>query len=101
YDKYLRYLMIAAVFRGDAAAREHSELLTFALSRDWQSAQATTATHINDCVAQMISRGLAVAGTLRPRGPAPEPGMHRLPTRRRRSPTALHAHAKMEEIPHD
>jgi len=101
YDKYLRYLMIAAAFRGDAAVREHSELLAFALSRDWQSAQATTATHINDCVAQMISRGLAVAGTVRACGPAPESGAHRLSTLRKRRPTALHAHAKMEEVPNE
>ena len=59
YDKYLRYLMIAAVFRGDAAAREHSELLGHALNRDWQLAQATIRTHIHDCVAQMLSAGLA------------------------------------------
>lgn len=58
YDKYLRYLMIAAVFRGDAAAREHGELLRCALKRDWQSAQATITSHIQDCVAQMLSAGL-------------------------------------------
>lgn len=57
YDKYLRYLMIAAVFRGDAAAGEHRALLTFALDRDWRSAQATVVTHIEDCVAQMLSGG--------------------------------------------
>jgi DNA-binding GntR family transcriptional regulator len=59
YDKYLRYLMIAAVFRGDAAAHEHGELLRYALKRDCQSAQATIATHIQDCVAQILSAGLA------------------------------------------
>src|SRR5206468_4595189 len=45
YDKYLRYLTIAAVFRGDAAAGEHRALLMFALDRNWRSAQATIATH--------------------------------------------------------
>jgi len=58
YDKYLRYLMIAAVFRGEAAAGEHRKLLAFALERDWRSAQATLVTHIQDCVAQMLSGGL-------------------------------------------
>jgi DNA-binding GntR family transcriptional regulator len=55
YDKYLRYLMLAAVFRGEPVADEHRKLLTFALARDWRAAQATTITHIQDCVAQMLS----------------------------------------------
>lgn len=55
YDKYLRYLMLAAVFRGEPVADEHRKLLNFALERDWRSAQATTITHIQDCVAQMVS----------------------------------------------
>jgi DNA-binding GntR family transcriptional regulator len=59
YDKYLRYLTIAAVFRGAAAVGEHRALLTFALDRDWRSAQTTVVTHIQDCVAQMLSGGLA------------------------------------------
>ncbi len=58
YDKYLRYLTIAAVFRGEAAAGEHRALLSSALNRDWRSAQATIVTHIQDCVAQMVSGGL-------------------------------------------
>jgi len=53
YDKYLRYLMIAAVFRGDAAASQHRALLRFALARDWASAQATVAAHVGECVEQM------------------------------------------------
>ena len=52
YDKYLRYLMLAAVFRGEPVVEEHRKLLAFALERDWRSAQATTVTHIQDCVAQ-------------------------------------------------
>jgi len=55
YDKYLRYLMLASVFRGEPVVQEHRKLLTFALERDWRSAQATTITHIQDCVAQMVS----------------------------------------------
>jgi len=55
YEKYLRYLMLASVFRGEAVAREHRQLMKFALERDWRSAQATTITHIQDCVAQMVS----------------------------------------------
>lgn len=55
YDKYLRYLMLAAVFRGEPVVEEHRKLLKFALERDWRSAQATTIAHIQDCVAQMVS----------------------------------------------
>jgi len=55
YDKYLRYLMLASVFRGEPVVEEHRKLLNFALERDWRSAQATTITHIEDCVAQMVS----------------------------------------------
>jgi DNA-binding GntR family transcriptional regulator len=55
YDKYLRYLMLASVFRGEPVVDEHRKLLKFALDRDWRSAQATTITHIQDCVAQMVS----------------------------------------------
>jgi DNA-binding GntR family transcriptional regulator len=58
-DKYLRYQMIAAVFRGQVAVDEHRALLDCALARDWRSAHATLATHIRDCVAQML---LAMSG---------------------------------------
>ena len=54
-DKYLRYQMIADVFRGRVAADEHRNLLECALARDWQSAQRTLITHIQDCVMQMAS----------------------------------------------
>ena len=52
-DKYLRYQMIAAIFRGKVAADEHQALLESALARDWQRAQQTLAVHIDDCVVQM------------------------------------------------
>jgi DNA-binding GntR family transcriptional regulator len=55
YDKYLRYLMLAAVFRGEPVVEEHRKLLEFALQRDWRAAHATTVIHIQDCVAQMVS----------------------------------------------
>lgn len=54
-DKYLRYQMIAAIFRGPIAAGEHRGLLDCALARDWRSAQAILGTHIGDCVVQMVS----------------------------------------------
>lgn len=54
YDKYLRYLVLASVFRGDPVASEHRALMECALARDWRTAQSITATHIQDCVAQMM-----------------------------------------------
>ncbi|MEO8345728.1 MAG: GntR family transcriptional regulator [Betaproteobacteria bacterium] len=54
-DKFLRYQMIAAVFRGQIAADEHRVLLECALARNWQLAQATLVTHVQDCVTQMAS----------------------------------------------
>ena len=54
-DKYLRYLTIAAVFRGQLAADEHRVLLESALARDVARAQSTLATHIQACVAQMTT----------------------------------------------
>jgi DNA-binding GntR family transcriptional regulator len=58
YDRYLRYQMIAAVYRGEAATREHKTLLECALDRDWLTAQKTLGTHVHDCVDQMIKGGL-------------------------------------------
>ena len=50
YDKYLRYQMIAIVFRGEAAAREHAMLLECALRRDASKANAILTTHIQSCL---------------------------------------------------
>lgn len=60
YDRYLRYQMIAAVYRGDVAAGEHRRLLECALKRDWKTAQATLTKHVNDCVDHMISKRLVL-----------------------------------------
>jgi DNA-binding GntR family transcriptional regulator len=58
YDRYLRYQMIAAVYRGDVASSEHRTLLESALARDWRMAQKTLTTHVQDCVDQMVGGGL-------------------------------------------
>jgi hypothetical protein len=50
YDRYLRYQMIAVVFRGEIAAREHQALLEAALVRDWKQAQKIMVSHIRGCV---------------------------------------------------
>jgi DNA-binding GntR family transcriptional regulator len=66
FDKYVRYLMIAVIFR-DRAAQEHQKLLECALKRDAKGAQAILATHIMDCVAYTLSH--APQGLLASRRP--------------------------------
>ena len=58
YDRYLRYQMIAAIYRGESASGEHRALLESALSRDWRTAQKTLTTHVQDCVEQMVRGNL-------------------------------------------
>jgi DNA-binding GntR family transcriptional regulator len=58
YDRYLRYQMVAAVYRGDVAAAEHRRLLDCALKRDWKRAQGTLTKHVQDCVKHMIDKRL-------------------------------------------
>ncbi len=58
YDKYLRYQMVAGVFRGEVAAREHQQLLDCALGRDAHTARNVLASHINDCVTYTLENGM-------------------------------------------
>jgi hypothetical protein len=57
YDKYLRYQMIAVVFRGEIAALQHAELLRCALARDFPAAREVLIAHIQECVDDTIARG--------------------------------------------
>lgn len=57
FDKYLRYQIIAVVFRGEAAAREHRQLRDAALKRDWKTASAIMVSHIRDCVQHTLKAG--------------------------------------------
>lgn len=57
YDKYLRYQMVAVVFRGAIAAEEHRKLLDAALKRDWETAQAVLTRHVEDCVEDTLAAG--------------------------------------------
>lgn len=50
YDKYLRYQMLAVVFRGEIAAEQHKELMHAALARDAKTARALLHSHIQGCV---------------------------------------------------
>ena len=54
FDRYVRYLMIAIVFRS-AASAEHQKLLECALNRDAKTAQSLLATHITDCVSYTLA----------------------------------------------
>jgi DNA-binding GntR family transcriptional regulator len=57
YDRYLRYQMVAVVFRGEVAADEHRRLLDAALARDAPKAQEILRAHIDGCVAQVLGTG--------------------------------------------
>jgi DNA-binding GntR family transcriptional regulator len=59
YDRYLRYQMIAVVFRGEIAAREHQALLESALLRDWKKAQTIMVSHIQGCVEHALKEDKA------------------------------------------
>ena len=51
FDQYLRYQIVAVIYRGDIAAEEHRILLDCALRRDATRARATLERHVEDCVA--------------------------------------------------
>ncbi|MBR0653496.1 GntR family transcriptional regulator [Plastoroseomonas arctica] len=57
YDRYLRYQMVAVVFRGAVAAEEHQRLLECALARDAAAARRVLQTHIESCVSQVLQAG--------------------------------------------
>jgi hypothetical protein len=56
YDKYLRYQMVAVVFRGEIAANQHQKLLDCALSRDCATARKVLVDHIQGCVEHALAR---------------------------------------------
>jgi DNA-binding GntR family transcriptional regulator len=57
FDRYLRYQMVAVVFRGEPAAKEHRKLLQYALKRDLDGARKVLTTHIEDCIEHTLSAG--------------------------------------------
>jgi len=56
FDRYLRYQIVAVIFRGEVAASEHRELLACALSRDAARATQILNHHISACVEHTIAR---------------------------------------------
>lgn len=61
FDLYLRYQMIAVIYRGEIAATEHRELAAFALARDHEGASRVLHRHINACVEHTIRNGVLPA----------------------------------------
>jgi DNA-binding GntR family transcriptional regulator len=58
FDQYLRYQMVAVVFRGEIAAKEHKLLLECALIRDAPRACEILTQHVNGCVEHTLSSGV-------------------------------------------
>ena len=57
FDQYLRYQMVAVVFRGEIAAEEHRILLECALARDSDRACEVLTRHVNGCVTHTLDSG--------------------------------------------
>ena len=57
FDQYLRYQMVAIVFRGEIAAEEHRMLLNCALTRNTKEACRLLIRHVNGCVAHTLESG--------------------------------------------
>ncbi len=55
FDRYLRYLMVAACFRGAVAADEHRRLRDRALERDAEGAVRVLEEHIGGCVDHVLA----------------------------------------------
>ena len=58
FDHYLRYQIIAVIYRGEEAATEHRQLLDCALKRDHETAMAILGRHIRACVEHTVQNGL-------------------------------------------
>ena len=57
FDQYLRYQMVAVVFRGTIAAEEHKALLDCALARNADKACEVLTQHVNGCVTYTLRGG--------------------------------------------
>lgn len=57
HDRYLRYLTIAVIFRGEISIREHAALLDCALTRDAARATEILKVHIGSCLEHALADG--------------------------------------------
>ncbi|WP_163264644.1 GntR family transcriptional regulator [Chelativorans alearense] len=58
FDHYLRYQIIAVIYRGQAASDEHRQLLACAVERNHATAMEVLGHHIRSCVEHTLSAGL-------------------------------------------
>ena len=68
YDRFLRYQMVAVVFRGAIAAAQHAGLLDCALARDAGRAQDILRAHVEGCVDHVVHGGALTPFVARKRG---------------------------------
>lgn len=61
FDLFVRYQVIAVIFRGEVAAMEHKEFLRMAIERDHSGAIALLRRHISACVDHTTKNGLLPA----------------------------------------
>ncbi|AWB23796.1 GntR family transcriptional regulator [Methylobacterium currus] len=57
HDRYLRYLSLAAIFRGEQSIQEHADLLACALARDAERATRILKVHIDSCLDYALADG--------------------------------------------
>jgi DNA-binding GntR family transcriptional regulator len=83
YDRYLRYQMVAVVFRGAVAAEQHAELLDCALARDADRARRILEALVLGCVVLVVRTNALAPFSPGRRRPRPESaGASPLPIRR-------------------
>jgi DNA-binding GntR family transcriptional regulator len=58
FDRFLRYHMLAASFRGPAVSRDHEALFQLAMARDAAGARQRLADHVNLGIEHVLSTGL-------------------------------------------
>ncbi|MGG5821879.1 GntR family transcriptional regulator [Falsiroseomonas sp. HW251] len=71
YDRYLRYQMVAVVFRGAVAADQHAALLDCALARDADRACQVLDAHVEGCVEHVVRNRALAPFAAAPRRPRP------------------------------
>lgn len=70
YDRFLRYQMVAVVFRGAVAAEQHAALLDCALARDAARACRILEAHVAGCVEHVARTGALLPFAARRAGTA-------------------------------
>lgn len=65
FDRYLRYLNVAVVFRGDIAALEHLALRDAVVDRDAPRVTALIQRHIDGCITHSVTHDLLSDGKTR------------------------------------